>query len=418
MRSSILYIIPLIVLISCTENKTLKYEDNGRGIDTNDLSNIEVDSILWDIEQLFEAPNYRVIDSGKVWKIIFEGPVFDDTLREVFGYYSNPSLLKGGSLGEKEFPAIVCVHGGGGRAFAQWVEKWAAEGYAAIAFDMSARDSLSYFDLPSGPKANKDQKFFKIKEGRIEVMWQVFAVGATLKAHSLLLNLPQVDKNRTCITGISWGGYLTCIASGLDHRFKAAVPVYGCGYWDDLVGPKVNFDQLSKEQKDLINQYLDPKHYLPNVKCPIFFLNGNKDMYFDIINHANSVNLVSPELRSIRYMHKMKHSHERGWEPHEIKYFFESIFNNGFPLPKVTSILKNDTAYIAEYSSSVSFWHSEFYYTNDTTSDSRKKKWDMIIPIKAKNKLIVPFPKEEIKLGFFTLADHRNVSVSSELIIE
>ena len=30
-------------------------------------------------------------------------------------------------------------------------------------------------------------------------------------------------------TGVSWGGYLTCIASSLDPRFAFAAPVYGCG---------------------------------------------------------------------------------------------------------------------------------------------------------------------------------------------
>jgi len=29
------------------------------------------------------------------------------------------------------------------------------------------------------------------------------------------------------VTGISWGGYLTCIVAGIDDRLKAAVPVYG-----------------------------------------------------------------------------------------------------------------------------------------------------------------------------------------------
>ena len=43
-------------------------------------------------------------------------------------------------------------------------------------------------------------------------------------------SFPEVDPERIGVTGISWGGYLTCIVAGVDHRFQFAVPVYGCGY--------------------------------------------------------------------------------------------------------------------------------------------------------------------------------------------
>ena len=35
------------------------------------------------------------------------------------------------------------------------------------------------------------------------------------------------------MTGISWGGYLTCLVASLDSRFIAAAPVYGCGFYDE-----------------------------------------------------------------------------------------------------------------------------------------------------------------------------------------
>ena len=63
--------------------------------------------------------------------------------------------------------------------------------------------------------------------------WTYHAVADVILAHSLVLSFPEVDPNRTALTGISWGGYLTCIVAGLDDRFKAAVPVYGCGFLDE-----------------------------------------------------------------------------------------------------------------------------------------------------------------------------------------
>ena len=46
---------------------------------------------------------------------------------------------------------------------------------------------------------------------------------------SLLAAQPEADPDRIGITGISWGGYLTCIVAGLDGRLKLAVPLYARG---------------------------------------------------------------------------------------------------------------------------------------------------------------------------------------------
>ena len=61
-------------------------------------------------------------------------------------------------------------------------------------------------------------------------LWTYHAVAAVIRGHSLLLAQKEVDPQRIGLTGISWGGYLTCIVAGLDDRLKVAVPVYGCGF--------------------------------------------------------------------------------------------------------------------------------------------------------------------------------------------
>ncbi len=72
------------------------------------------------------------------------------------------------------------------------------------------------------------------ENGDMKRSWTYHAVSSAILAHSLLLSMKQVDADKTCLTGISWGGYLTCIVAALDNRFKAAAPVYGCGYMDEL----------------------------------------------------------------------------------------------------------------------------------------------------------------------------------------
>src|SRR6185503_15401841 len=138
--------------------------------------------------------------------------------------------------------------------------------------------------LPDGgPDQNDAAKFRDFTEADVRDMWSYHAVAAVIRGHSLLASLPEVDPRRIGITGISWGGYLTCIVAGLDHRLKVAVPVYGCGflgengYWKNTSLPK-----LRPETRDLWLQEFDPSQYLGDVRCPILFLNGSNDFAYPL----------------------------------------------------------------------------------------------------------------------------------------
>ena len=69
-----------------------------------------------------------------------------------------------------------------------------------------------------------------IHAGGIRNVWSYHAVANVIRAVSLIRSFKAVDPSRVGITGISWGGYLTCIVAGLDERLAVAVPVYGCGF--------------------------------------------------------------------------------------------------------------------------------------------------------------------------------------------
>ena len=58
-------------------------------------------------------------------------------------------MIAGKPKSGRKFPAVVLVHGGGGKAFPQWVAKWAEEGYAAIAMDLGGKDGEGA-PLPNG----------------------------------------------------------------------------------------------------------------------------------------------------------------------------------------------------------------------------------------------------------------------------
>src|SRR5439155_22684356 len=113
-------------------------------------------------------------------------------------------------------------------------------------------------------------------------MWTYHAVAAVMRGHSLLRSLPNVDPERVGVTGISWGGYLTCIVAGVDNRFKAAVPVYGCGFLHENSVWLDRFAKMTPEQRKRWTTLWDPSVYLPAVTMPILFVNGTNDFAYPL----------------------------------------------------------------------------------------------------------------------------------------
>ena len=173
---------------------------------------------LWDLAALSHAPTAEWGErKGLVQEVYYAGEPLNGKPTRVFAYYAKPD-----GPGPGPFPGMVLVHGGGGKAFSDWALHWAQRGYAAIAMDLSGSGPNGR--LPDGgPDQSDAVKFRPFEDSDARNMWTYHAVAAAIRAHSLLAAQPGVDKKRIGLTGISWGGYLTCIIAGLDHRFKAAI---------------------------------------------------------------------------------------------------------------------------------------------------------------------------------------------------
>ncbi|RYE52044.1 MAG: hypothetical protein EOP48_17285 [Sphingobacteriales bacterium] len=283
---------------------------------------------LWNKSELHQVPEVKWtgIHDG-IKSLIYAGTSYKENGTEVFAYYSNPDLIAGKKNTGKKYPAVVLIHGSGGTAFSQWVGRWARAGYAAIAMDLTGKDPTGK-KLPRGGASQSDETMFTdINKGNLKNMWTYQCVANIMLAHSLILSFPEVDKERTAITGISRGGYMTCVAAGVDHRFKAAVPVYGCGFIEESEVLKHGLNRLGDYWKKLWIQTFDPAVYFPGTKMPVMFVNGNKDMFYNVLPYAKSVNLLPVKNRYICIKPDMAHSHQDGWEPPEIEHFFNAILN-------------------------------------------------------------------------------------------
>lgn len=375
--------------------------------------------LLWDINQLSKAPTFRYITTSEnVEALLFKSVDYEGKPTEVFAWYANPDIVKGQKNTGKKYPGIVLVHGGGGKAYKEWVMQWAANGYAAIAIDLSGNGADGKKLALAGPDQADENKFQKIAEGNLKNVWSYHAVASIILSHSLLLSFEEVDAEKTCITGISWGGYLSCIAASLDKRFKAAAPIYGCAYFNESDVFGKNLEQLSAANRKLWLDNFDASVYLPEAKCKFLFINGNKDKVFNIIPYDKTYRLVPAHQRTVIIKPNMGHSHPSGWASPEIRYFFDSILQEKSSLPKIILKEKKSKKALVTYTSPTDLISASFYYSTDTVSTNEKRIWkNEEAVIDTVHKTISCRLSENFKYGFFHIKDVKGNSASGELFI-
>ncbi|WP_166647011.1 alpha/beta hydrolase family protein [Prosthecobacter fusiformis] len=384
----------------------------------------------WNLDELKKVPGMQWVDqTSPVRSLIYTGEVYQDKPTEVFAFYASPITMGKAKAGEK-FPGVVLIHGGGGTAFVEWAHLWAKRGYAAIAMDLSgSRPPDPIFDpvtgelkdyprngeprtrLPNGgPMHGSPQKFDTIG-GTTSDDWPFHAAASVIRAHSLLRSFPEVQAENTAVTGISWGGYTTCLVASLDDRFKAAVPVYGCGFlYEGESVQKPAIDKLGDRRADWIREY-DPSSLLPRCRVPMFFVNGTNDIHYVLDSYMKTFNVVPGE-KHIRIEVKMPHGHQPGWAPEEIGLFIDSKCRGGQPLA-VPGIPKIEGDVIkADYTSTVPIKEAKLHYTTEGGIRS-KRNWQSVDAVVSAESITAPKPPAEANTWYLSLTDERGAMVST-----
>ncbi len=372
------------------------------------------DTTPWDLETLSEVPEVTwVNEEAPIRSLLYSGESYKGIATQVFAYYASPSTLKKEMSQGQQNPAVVLVHGGGGTAFKDWVQLWAERGYAAIAMDLGGRGEDKVRLANGGPEQDDDSKFGQIHSD-VNDQWTYHAVANVIRAHSLIRRFAEVDAHRTAITGISWGGYLTCIVAGLDSRFKAAVPVYGCGFLHEDSVWLPRFDQMSTVHAEKWVQLWDPSNYVGSASMPVFFVNGTNDFAYWLESYKNTYDLVDGE-RNFRITVNMPHGHQVGWAPKEIGLFIDQHLIEGEPLAKLKRPgIVNEKASV-NLSTQTELIGAKLHYTLDTKAN-KDREWITVDAVIRNNSIQAPAPPEEAKIWFFTLMGSRNAIVSSELV--
>ena len=364
-------------------------------------------AVPWNMAELQKVPPAEWGDESKpVQEVYYQGEPLNGKPTRVFAYFARPES------GEGPFPGMVLVHGGGGTAFAQWAKLWADRGYAAIAMDLAGCGPERKRLPDGGPDQGHEEKFAPFSDEEVGRMWTYHAVAAAIRAHSLLASRDDVDGRRTGVTGISWGGYLTSIIAGVDHRFKVAVPVYGCGFLDESSAWVDILSKMPPDQRARWLGYFDPSSHLGRVNCPILFVNGTNDFAYPLDSHRKSYRLV-PGRADLRIQVRMNHSHEHGWAPREIGLFVDSILTGGDPLARLGPMNTTDGKASAKFQATVPVAKGNLHYTTDT-GIWKERMWQTVDAAITAGTVAAELPADRPIAYYLSVTDSREAMVSTE----
>ena len=371
--------------------------------------------VPWDLRSLsnpphtYPAPEFHEND---VRSLFFDGGSWRGKRTRVFAWYGVPT-----NANSERVPAVVLVHGGGGTAFANWVRLWNGRGYAAIAIDTCGSvpipaDNDTWQRSSSGGPPCWEESFDQIDWPEKD-QWPYQAVAAIILANSLLRSLPEIDPNRIGITGISWGGYLTALAASIDHRFRFAAPVYGCGFLgeDSYWVPRFRMMGAVKARKWL--HLWDPSVYLKMAKMPFLWVDGTNDLFYPLDSLRKSYLLPrAPRTLSIRV--RMPHSHDEGERPLEIYAFADRILRSMPPLATVEAQGQRGELVWLIYTSQIPITKVDFNYTKDR-GEWKDRQWTTVpAESQGQHKFRATLPPG-VTAYYFNLTDRYGLVVSSDL---
>ena len=290
---------------------------------------------------------------------------------KVFAYIGVPK----GATEENPVPAVVCVHGGAGIAFSEWVKLWNDKGYAAIAMTLTG-------DGPDATATSTDLHPYRgvhcwgndafLADYKSAAMYQ--NVLNVIRAHNVLRSYPGVDETKIGITGISWGGVTTTTTIGVDQRFLWAAPVYGAGYLDES---ETYFASYFTDADNTVAW--DPANFAARSNVPTLFVNSDSDMHFSVNSTTKTAGVMDKAKISIH--HKYGHDYTRGWGRPEIYTYADAMVNGTDPFMTFTSQTVTDNTLTACYTlpDNVSIASvSTYYITEDKLPYGGEITWNKI----------------------------------------
>ncbi len=317
--------------------------------------------------ELMQAPTMQKAEgfatTDNVKAIYFDALNWRGAPTKVFAWLGLPEKANG------KIPGIVLVHGGGGTAFREWVQKWNEAGFAAISIAVEGQtDERMPGDAKRGFTWRRHAWPGPARVGiygdstkPLEDQWMYHAVADSILANSLLRSLPEVDANQVGIMGISWGGIITSTVMGIDNRLAFAIPVYGCG---NLAKVPNQYGRALGDQ-DFYQQVWDPMIRIKHAKMPALWLSWPNDQHFPLDAQRACYQAMGGKFM-VSLIPNMRHSHPAGWNPPDSYAFAESVVRTGRPWCEQTELTQQDLEITAAFSSTRPLDRAELVWTADS----------------------------------------------------
>ena len=380
----------------------------------------------------------EVHDSVRIRKLVFCSRIIETSTGKetsmIFAAIARPE--KPG-----HYPGLLVLHGGAGWADIERAKKWAKQGYIALVLDEPGIANPEKVPLSGGPWKN-----FSYGGGRFTVQPDINnstifeGVLASVQALYLLHDQPDVVPDHIGIVGISWGGYLTTILSGLvNQMIRASFSVYGSGFYDVGSTFLKELNKMPAADRATWLKYLDAGRRATAIKTPFFIAAATNDNWFyppAVMATLRATKGQVNHLFSPNSSHKIilpggtteTKPEQPGWLSMEQVYFEYFLKDKGFPLPVIERMSQvklkkaSDTGYIQvrfKIKSPLPIMEAQVIYSKPE-EEWTKRNW-IIIPVESSEggwyQAKIPVKDSSRVLNWYAnVSDTRPVSVSSYIV--
>jgi dienelactone hydrolase len=317
---------------------------------------------LWDMTSLRTQP---AIEWGaktefpdyELQQLYYSNEPYEGRPTRVFAYLARPKGIPGRS------PGIVLVHGGAGKAFAQWAAQWARCGYVALAMDLNGRDDRGRYLADGGPVTGNGTIVTDIAKGPIRDMWPYQAIAASTRAVTILANEPEANSGQIGILGISWGSQAAGIVASLDQRVAFAILAYGCGFLHEDSSYGEMLAALPEGARRSWIENFDQSSYLAGLKAPVLWLTGTNDHFFYLDSWTKSQAMTHARSTTLRVLPNWHHGYETVWQTLECRLFADQVTRGSEELIRVKEAGLTNGVIWADYTGSKPIVSAELEFT-------------------------------------------------------
>ena len=351
--------------------------------------------------------------------ILYEGAPYHGKPTSCFAWLGLPKRASA----KHRVPGIVLVHGGGGTAFADWVRVWTERGYAAIAMDTcGCRPDWSpqVYWAPQWPRLPDGGApgwgGFDQLEETLADQWCFQATAAVLRATALLKSLPEIDEAKVGLAGISWGGYLTLVATTVAPQgtYRFAIPVYAsAGFTRFRTGILLGRPEVTAGQADEWTKRWDPLPGLAENRTPMLFLTDAEDAAFPAPSWQRTTEAVAGTVqRSMRI--DFPHDHQSSFQSRTEAVFAEACLK-GKTLPVWGTPVQEGRRLVCEIcANGRRFCETSLFYTR-AAGFWGDRRW-RAVPATLHDGVLSAVLQPETTAAFFGVKDTQGCRWSSGLV--